>query len=122
LCEPQQEWAIEDTILEEGPETVALLIAEPVQNVGGVLVPPDGYWRELRRICDRYGVLLACDDVICAFGRLGRWFGLERVDAQPDIVTFAKGVTSGYAPLGGIVARRPLVDALLDSPVGTFTP
>ena len=113
--------AIEEAILEEGPETVALLIAEPVQNVGGVLVPPEDYWRELRRICDRYGVLLASDDIICGFGRLGRWFGYERVGAAPDIVTFAKGVTSAYAPLGGMIVRRPLVDGLLDSPVATFT-
>ena len=113
--------AIEEAIIEEGPETVALLIAEPVQNVGGVLVPPEDYWRELRRICDRHGVLLASDDVICAFGRLGRWFGLERVGAEPDIVTFAKGVTSAYAPLGGMIIRRPLVDELLDSEIATFT-
>jgi adenosylmethionine-8-amino-7-oxononanoate aminotransferase len=113
--------AIEEAIVEEGPETVALLIAEPVQNVGGVLVPPDDYWRELRSICDRYGVLLASDDVICAFGRLGRWFGFERVGAEPDIVTFAKGVTSAYAPLGGMIVRRPLVDELLDSEIATFT-
>jgi len=113
--------AIEEAIIEEGPETVALLIAEPVQNVGGVLVPPEDYWRELRRICDRYGVLLASDDIICGFGRLGHWFGFERVGAEPDIVTFAKGVTSAYAPLGGMIVRRPLVDGLLDSPVATFT-
>jgi adenosylmethionine-8-amino-7-oxononanoate aminotransferase len=113
--------AIEEAIVEEGPETIALLIAEPVQNVGGVLVPPDDYWRELRSICDRYGILLAADDVICAFGRLGRWFGFERVGGQPDIVTFAKGATSAYAPLGGMIVRRPLVDELLDSEIGTFT-
>jgi adenosylmethionine-8-amino-7-oxononanoate aminotransferase len=89
--------------------------------VGGVLVPPEDYWRELRRICDRYGVLLASDDIICGFGRLGRWFGFERVGAEPDIVTFAKGVTSAYAPLGGMIVRRPLVDGLLDSSVATFT-
>jgi adenosylmethionine-8-amino-7-oxononanoate aminotransferase len=86
-----------------------------------VLVPPEGYWRELRSICDRYGILLASDDVICAFGRLGRWFGFERVGAEPDIVTFAKGVTSAYAPLGGMIVRRPLVDELLDSEIATFT-
>jgi adenosylmethionine-8-amino-7-oxononanoate aminotransferase len=100
---------------------ISQLVVEPVQNVGGVLVPPDDYWRELRSICDRYGILLAADDVICAFGRLGRWFGFERVGGQPDIVTFAKGVTSAYAPLGGMIVRRPLVDELLDSEIGTFT-
>jgi adenosylmethionine-8-amino-7-oxononanoate aminotransferase len=113
--------AIEEAILEEGPETVALLIAEPVQNVGGVMVPPDGYWQELRRICDKYDVLLCADEVICAFGRLGHWFGSERNGVVPDLITFAKGVTSAYAPLGGMIVREPLIDALLDSPIGTFT-
>jgi adenosylmethionine-8-amino-7-oxononanoate aminotransferase len=113
--------AIEEAILEEGPETVAMLVAEPVQNVGGVMVPPDGYWQELRRLCDRYGILLAADEVICGFGRLGYWFGSERMGVTPDIVTFAKGVTSGYAPLGGMIVRGPLMDELLDSPRGQFT-
>jgi adenosylmethionine-8-amino-7-oxononanoate aminotransferase len=113
--------AIEQTILDEGPETVAMLLAEPVQNVGGVMVPPEGYWRELRRICDTYGVLLAADEVICAFGRLGYWFGSERQGVVPDLVTFAKGVTSAYAPLAGIIVREPLIDELLDSHAGGFT-
>ena len=113
--------AIEDAILEEGPETVAMLLAEPVQNIGGVMVPPDGYWAELRRLCDRYGILLCADEVICAFGRLGHWFGSYRVGAQPDLVTFAKGVTSAYAPLGGMIVRGALMDRLLDSPTGMFT-
>lgn len=113
--------AIEAAILEEGPETVAMLIAEPVQNVGGVMVPPDGYWQELRRLCDEYDVLLCADEVICAFGRLGHWFGSERNGVVPDLITFAKGVTSAYAPLGGMIVREPLIDALLDSPKGTFT-
>ena len=113
--------AIEAAILEEGPETVAMLIAEPVQNVGGVMVPPDGYWQELRRMCDEYGILLCADEVICGFGRLGYWFGSERNQVVPDLITFAKGVTSAYAPLGGMIVREPLIDALLDSPVGMFT-
>jgi adenosylmethionine-8-amino-7-oxononanoate aminotransferase len=113
--------AIEDAILEEGPEAVAMIIAEPVQNVGGVLAPPDGYWRELRRLCDEHDILLCADEVICGFGRLGHWFGSERNEVVPDIITFAKGVTSAYAPLGGMIVREPLVDALLDSPVGMFT-
>ena len=112
---------IEDAILEEGPETVAMLIAEPVQNVGGVMVPPDGYWQELRRICDTYGILLCADEVITAFGRLGYWFGSERVGVVPDLISFAKGVTSAYAPLGGIIVREPLMDTLLDSSIGMFT-
>jgi adenosylmethionine-8-amino-7-oxononanoate aminotransferase len=113
--------AIEQTILDEGPETVAMLLAEPVQNVGGVMVPPDGYWAELRRICDTYGVLLAADEVICGFGRLGYWFGSERQGVVPDLLTFAKGITSAYAPLGGIIVREPLMDELLDSHAGGFT-
>jgi adenosylmethionine-8-amino-7-oxononanoate aminotransferase len=112
---------IEEAILEEGPETVAMLIAEPVQNVGGVMVPPDGYWDELRRLCDKYGILLCADEVICGFGRLGHWFGSSRVGARPDLITFAKGVTSAYAPLGGMVVRSALIDRLLDSSIGTFT-
>ena len=113
--------AVEEAILEEGPETVAMLIAEPVQNVGGVMVPPDGYWDELRRICDKHGILLCADEVICGFGRLGHWFGSQRVGAKPDLICFAKGVTSAYAPLGGIVVREALIDRLLDSPIGMFT-
>ena len=113
--------AIEEAILEEGPETVAMLIAEPVQNVGGVMVPPDGYWQELRRICDEYGILLCADEVICGFGRLGYWFGSERNHVVPDVITFAKGVTSAYAPLGGMIVRAPLIDRLLDSAIGMFT-
>lgn len=113
--------AIEETILAEGPETIAMLVAEPVQNVGGILIPPDGYWQELRRMCDQYGILLCADEVICGFGRLGYWFGSERNGVVPDIITFAKGVTSGYAPLGGMIVREPLVDRLLDSEIATFT-
>ena len=113
--------AIEEAILEEGPETVAMLIAEPVQNVGGVMVPPDGYWQELRRMCDKYGILLCADEVICGFGRLGHWFGSERNGVVPDVITFAKGVTSAYAPLGGMIVRAPLIDRLLDSAIGMFT-
>ena len=113
--------AIEEMILAEGPETVAMIVAEPVQNVGGILIPPEGYWQELRRLCDQYGILLCADEVICGFGRLGHWFGSELNQVVPDIMTFAKGVTSGYAPLGGMVVREPLVDRLLDSEVATFT-
>lgn len=111
---------VEEEILLRGPEHVGMVIAEPVQNGGGSLVPPVGYWRELRRICDRYDVLLVADEVICGFGRLGAWFGSEVVDAEPDMITFAKGATSGYAPIGGLLVRRPLVDKVLDSPAGSF--
>ncbi len=111
---------IEEEILRRGPEQVGMVIAEPVQNGGGALVPPAGYWRELRRICDRYGVLLVADEVICGFGRLGAWFGSEVVDAAPDMITFAKGATSGYAPIGGVLVRRPVVERVMDSPAGSF--
>jgi len=112
--------AVEQMILDEGPETVSMVIAEPVQNGRGGLVPPDGYWAELRRICDKYGVLLAADEVICAFGRFGHWFTSERFGVVPDLITFAKGVTSAYQPLGGFVARGPLVESLWESPMGSY--
>ena len=111
---------VEEEILRRGPENVGMVIAEPVQNGGGALVPPEGYWRELRRICDKYEVLLTADEVICGFGRLGEWFGSERVDAEPDLITFAKGASSGYAPIGGFIARRELVDTVLDSPSASY--
>ena len=112
--------AIEETIVAEGPDTVAMVIAEPVQNGRGALVPPEGYWQELRRICDAYGVLLCADEVINSFGRLGHWFGSERFGAEPDMITFAKGVTSAYQPLGGLVVRGPLVERLWDSPLAMY--
>ena len=112
--------AVEEAILREGPETVAMVLAEPVQNGRGALVPPPGYWQELRRICDQYGVLLCADEVINSFGRLGYWFGSERFGAEPDMITFAKGVTSAYQPLGGLVVRGNLVDRVWDSPLAMF--
>jgi putrescine aminotransferase len=93
---------LEAAILREGPETVAAFIAEPIQGAGGVVIPPDDYFPRVRRICDQYGVLLIADDVITGFGRTGRWFGLEHWKIEPDIMQFAKGITSGYVPLGGI--------------------
>ena len=112
--------AVEEAIISEGPENVAMVIAEPVQNGRGALVPPEGYWQELRRICDDHGVLLCADEVINSFGRLGHWFGSERFGARPDMITFAKGVTSAYQPLGGLVLRGPLLERVWDSPAGTF--
>jgi adenosylmethionine-8-amino-7-oxononanoate aminotransferase len=112
--------AIEDAILEEGPDTVSMVIAEPVQNGRGALVPPQGYWQELRRICDKYGVLLCADEVICGYGRLGAWFGSELFDVVPDLLTFAKGVTSAYAPLGGVIIRPKVVEEIAASPLGSF--
>ncbi len=106
-------WAadeIERAILREGPESVAAVYLEPVQNSGGCFPPPPGYFARVRSICDRYGVLLVSDEVICAFGRLGYYFGCERYGYQPDIITFAKGATSGYAPLGGMIVSDALME------------
>ncbi len=113
---------IEAVILEEGPETIAAVFAEPVQNGRGALVAPDGYWPALRALCDKYGILLVSDEVICSFGRLGHWFGHGVTGVVPDMITFAKGSTSGYAPLGGMIVRERLVTELYDSPLGgSFT-
>jgi adenosylmethionine-8-amino-7-oxononanoate aminotransferase len=105
--------AIEDAIVAEGPDTVAAVFLEPVQNTGGCFPPPPGYFARVREICDRFGVLLVSDEVICGFGRLGRWFGAARYDFLPDMITFAKGVTSGYAPLGGVICRDFLAEPFL---------
>jgi adenosylmethionine-8-amino-7-oxononanoate aminotransferase len=113
--------SLEAQILKEGPESVSLVIAEPVQNGRGAVVPPAGYWQELRRICDKHGILLCADEVICGFGRLGHWFASERFGADPDIITFAKGVTSAYQPLGGFVTRKRLVDETWDSDLGMYS-
>jgi adenosylmethionine-8-amino-7-oxononanoate aminotransferase len=106
-------WAadeIERAILREGPETVAAVFLEPLQNSGGCFPPPPGYFERVREICDRHGVLLVSDEVICAFGRLGHYFGAQRYGYQPDIITFAKGVTSGYSPLGGMLVSDRLME------------
>ena len=105
--------AIEAMIIAEGPETVAAVYLEPVQNAGGCLVAPPGYFQRVREICDRHGVLLVSDEVICAFGRLGTWFGSSRLGYQPDMITFAKGVTSGYSPLGGVMVSDRLAEPFL---------
>ncbi len=121
---PVTEWPcvaeLEQTIIDEGPETVAMIIAEPIQNGRGAVVPPDGYWQELRRIADKYGILLCADEVICAFGRMGHWFASERLGIEPDMITFAKGVTSAYMPLGGVVIKRSLVEETWDSEMGMY--
>src|SRR3954465_14933347 len=96
--------AIEERILFEGPETVAAVILEPLQNAGGCIPPQDGYFQRVREICDKHDVLLVSDEVICAWGRLGHWFGCERYGYQPDIVTTAKALTSAYAPMGAMIA------------------
>jgi adenosylmethionine-8-amino-7-oxononanoate aminotransferase len=110
-------WAadsIEQAILIEGPESVAAVFLEPVQNAGGCFPPPPGYFQRVREICDKYGVLLVSDDVICAFGRLGHWFGADRYNYQPDMVTMAKGLTSGYSPLGALAVSDRLVEPFLE--------
>ena len=109
-------WAadeIERAILREGPDTVAAVFLEPVQNAGGCFPPPPGYFERVREICDRHGVLLVSDEVICAFGRLGHWFGAIRYEYQPDIITVAKGLTSGYAPLGAMITSDRLMEPFL---------
>jgi adenosylmethionine-8-amino-7-oxononanoate aminotransferase len=95
---------LEQAIIAEGPETVAMVIMEPVQNAGGAFTPPAGYWKGVREICDRYGILLCADEVICGFGRLGAWFGSEKYDIKPDLVTCAKGLSSAYAAIGAVIA------------------
>ncbi|HVA47115.1 MAG TPA: aspartate aminotransferase family protein [Pirellulales bacterium] len=111
---------LEAAILREGRDTVAAFLGEPVQGAGGVIVPPDDYWPRVREICDRYGVLLIADEVITGFGRTGEWFALSRYGIEPDIVSFAKGITSGYFPLGGIgVSDR--IGAAIDGAAGDRT-
>jgi adenosylmethionine-8-amino-7-oxononanoate aminotransferase len=109
---------LEETILKEGPETVAAFIAEPVQGAGGIIVPPDDYFPRVREICTKHQVLFIGDEVITGFGRTGQWFALKRYGVQPDILSFAKGITSGYLPLGGIMVSREIHDAMLSVPYG----
>jgi len=103
---------LEEAILREGPDTVAAFIAEPVQGAGGVIVPPADYFGRIREICNQYDVLLISDDVITGFGRTGRWFGLDHYRVEPDIMQFAKGITSGYVPLGGIGVSDKVRDVI----------
>ncbi len=112
---PRAAEEIEEAILALGPETVAAVFLEPVQNSGGCFTPYEGYWQQVREICDRYGILLVSDEVICAFGRLGTWFGGQKFDYVPDMITFAKGATSGYAPLGGVITRPHIAETIRDA-------
>jgi len=105
---------LEKKILEVGPDKVAAFIGEPVQGAGGVVIPPATYWPEIQRICDKYGVLLIADEVICGFGRLGAWFASELMHIKPDLITFAKGVTSGYVPLGGVLVGDRVAKVLTE--------
>lgn len=103
---------LEETILREGPETIAAFIAEPIHGAGGVIYPDDDYWPRVREICTRHNVLLIADEVITGFARTGKWFGLSHWNVSPDIVSFAKGVTSGYLPLGGIIVSKAVKTAM----------
>ena len=105
---------LEKKILEVGADKVAAFIGEPVQGAGGVIIPPATYWPEIQRICDKYGILLIADEVICGFGRLGAWFGSELMGIKPDLITFAKGVTSGYVPLGGVLVGDRVAKVLTE--------
>jgi adenosylmethionine-8-amino-7-oxononanoate aminotransferase len=111
---------LEQTIGAEGPETIAMVIMEPVQNSGGALTPPSGYFRGVREICDRHGILLCADEVITGFGRVGGWFGSERYDIRPDILTCAKGLSSAYAAIGAVVATDAVMEPFVDG-TKTFT-
>ena len=104
--------AIEDKILELGPDTVAAFIGEPVQGAGGVIIPPASYWPEVQRICKQYDILLIADEVICGFGRTGQWFGSHTFDIKPDVMTLAKGITSGYLPLSAVMVGKRVAEVL----------
>ncbi|WP_028310764.1 aspartate aminotransferase family protein [Derxia gummosa] len=105
---------LEDKILELGPENVGAFIGEPVQGAGGVIIPPASYWTEIERICRKYDILIVADEVICGFGRLGSWWGSQRMGFKPDLMTFAKGVTSGYFPLGGVMVGDRVGEAIVE--------
>jgi adenosylmethionine-8-amino-7-oxononanoate aminotransferase len=104
---------MESAIVQAGPETVAMVIMEPVQNAGGSFTPPACYWRGVREICDRYGILLCADEVITGFGRLGAWFGSELYDIRPDLMTSAKGLSSAYASIGAVIAADHIVEPFM---------
>lgn len=107
--------AIEDRILAVGPERVAAFIGEPVQGAGGVIIPPEGYWRQVEAICRKYGILLVSDEVICGFGRLGEWFGFQKFGYAPDIVSMAKGLSSGYQPISATAVSGAIVATFRES-------
>jgi adenosylmethionine-8-amino-7-oxononanoate aminotransferase len=113
LTEADLAEAVAQKIEFEGPDTVAAVIMEPVQNAGGCFTPPEGYWQRVREICDEHDVLLISDEVICAWGRLGHWFGAERYDYVPDLITTAKGITSAYAPMGAVIASDRVAEPFL---------
>jgi putrescine aminotransferase len=105
---------LEDRILAIGADKVAAFIGEPIQGAGGVIIPPASYWPEVQRICSKYNILLVSDEVICGFGRTGAWFGCQTLGFQPDLITFAKGVTSGYVPLGGVMVGDRVAKVMIE--------
>lgn len=107
--------AVEDLILFHGPDTIAAFIGEPIAAPPGIAVPGDEYWPRIREICNKYGILLIVDEVICGFGRTGKWFGIQHWGVQPDLMTMAKGITSGYIPMGAVLARKEIADAFTGS-------
>ena len=111
---------LEETIRQAGPETVAMVIMEPVQNAGGSFMPPAGYWAGVRELCDRYGILLCADEVITSFGRLGHWFASERFDIRPDMITTAKGLSSAYAAIGALLVSDRVMEPF-ERPGSMFT-
>lgn len=104
--------ALEEKILQIGPEKVAAFIGEPIQGAGGVIIPPSTYWPEIQRIVDKYGILLIADEVICGFGRTGRWFGSEYFGIRPDLMPIAKGLSSGYLPIGGVMVGDRVAEVM----------
>ncbi len=106
--------AIEDRILELGPETIAAFIGEPIQGAGGVIIPPDTYWPEVERICRKYDILLIADEVICGFGRTGEWFGHQSMGFQPDLIPMAKGMSSGYLPISGVAVHDRVAETVIN--------
>ena len=106
--------ALEERILEIGPDCVAAFIGEPIQGAGGVIIPPPSYWPEIQRIVDRYGILLIADEVICGFGRTGAWFGSEYYGIRPDLMPIAKGMSSGYLPIGGVMVGDRVAATLIE--------
>lgn len=112
---------LESLILQEGADTIAAIIMEPLQNAGGSLTPPTAeYFTGVRELCNRYGILMIADEVITGYGRLGSWFGSIHYGFEPDMITFAKGIASAYVPLGGVIAKDEIVETILDGPVGMF--
>ncbi|KEA63163.1 Omega-amino acid--pyruvate aminotransferase [Marinobacterium lacunae] len=106
--------ALEEKILEVGPDNVAAFVGEPIQGAGGVIVPPEGYWAEIQKICRKYDILLVADEVICGFGRTGNWFGSQTLDIKPDLISMAKGLSSGYQPISAVAVGERVASALIE--------